>query len=144
MDSAIFTLNNLPKGRPEGVVYLRLLNTWKVGNPAKPENFFAFGTLRTDEEGTIVEGISHRGHTEVMAARLAVRFVYKAVSISDPEYVDATHGIALTQSVVLRATTSARLTVTLWADFAKVLDPFVLAIENASSPVVIAFSGLIV
>ncbi|CAN0860644.1 hypothetical protein LINGRAHAP2_LOCUS7997, partial [Linum grandiflorum] len=68
----------------------------------------------------------------------------QAVSISDPEYVDATHGIALTQAVVLRATTSARLTVTLWDDFAKVLDPSVLAIEDASSPVVIAFGGLIV
>ncbi|CAN0880301.1 hypothetical protein LINGRAHAP2_LOCUS13593 [Linum grandiflorum] len=68
----------------------------------------------------------------------------QAVSISDPEYMDATHGIALTQSVVLRATTSAGLTVTLWADFSKVIDPSILAIEDASSPVVIAFGGLIV
>ncbi|CAN0881274.1 hypothetical protein LINGRAHAP2_LOCUS14142 [Linum grandiflorum] len=28
-------------------------------------------------QGTIVEGTSHRGHTVVMAARLAVGFVYK-------------------------------------------------------------------
>ncbi|CAN0880290.1 hypothetical protein LINGRAHAP2_LOCUS13589 [Linum grandiflorum] len=79
------------------------------------------------------------------AARLGYNdLIGQAVSISDPEYMDATHGIALTQSVVLRATTSAGLTVTLWADFAKVLDPSVLAIEDASSPVVIAFGGLIV
>ncbi|CAI0475217.1 unnamed protein product, partial [Linum tenue] len=37
---------------------LRLLYTWKAGNPARPDGFFEFSTLWTDELGVLVQGIS--------------------------------------------------------------------------------------
>ncbi|CAL1403721.1 unnamed protein product [Linum trigynum] len=37
---------------------LRLLHTWKVGNPVRPDGYFEFSTLWTDELGVLVQGLS--------------------------------------------------------------------------------------
>ncbi|CAN0905565.1 hypothetical protein LINGRAHAP2_LOCUS23754 [Linum grandiflorum] len=76
MDSStLYTLRTLPRDRPDGVLCLRLLNAWNVGNPATPDQYFAFGTLWVDEEVYVV------GHL---------------VSISERNHVDTVSGIAAT------------------------------------------------
>ncbi|CAN1185187.1 hypothetical protein LINPERPRIM_LOCUS39116 [Linum perenne] len=87
-------------------LHLRLLNKWKVGNPSKPDQFYAFGTLWTDAEvrillfpsrllrfvcghpfatqfcpsvtyqGTFIEANSHRVFTDILADKLNIGDVY--------------------------------------------------------------------
>ncbi|CAN1225240.1 Replication protein A 70 kDa DNA-binding subunit B [Linum perenne] len=77
MDDSGVLLRSLPRDRSDAPLVLRLLNSWKVGNPATPDQFFAFGTLWCDEEGTVVEGNSHRGHIDILGPRLSDGSVYK-------------------------------------------------------------------
>ncbi|CAN0920742.1 hypothetical protein LINGRAHAP2_LOCUS32220 [Linum grandiflorum] len=212
-NSTICTLKTLPLDRAEGTLCLRLLNSRRVGSSANPDQFFAFGTLWTDEERVIVEGTSQRAHADILGPRLSIGSVYKISkfdlqmprrsyrcssfqrmlslslttsfyliskpspdffleafefvrfanllsriypcsyltdiighleSVSKPDHVDSPSGITATQKVVLDDVDGLTLTVTLWADFAAILDPPALLKEDAHDPVVITFGGLIV
>ncbi|CAN1143559.1 hypothetical protein LINPERHAP2_LOCUS13659 [Linum perenne] len=77
MDDSGVLLRSLPGDRSDAPLVLRLLNSWKVGNPATPDQFFVFGTLWCNEEGTVVEENSHRGHIDILGPRSAVGSVYK-------------------------------------------------------------------
>ncbi|CAN1272987.1 hypothetical protein LINPERPRIM_LOCUS14811 [Linum perenne] len=72
MDDSGMLLRSLPRGRSDAPLVLRLLNAWKIDNPATPDQFFTFGTLWTDDEGTVVEGNSHRAHVDILGPRLTV------------------------------------------------------------------------
>ncbi|CAN1130719.1 hypothetical protein LINPERHAP2_LOCUS5989 [Linum perenne] len=63
-------------------LHLRLLHAWKLGHPANPEQFFAYGTLWTDAEGTRVQGDSHRNFAAILQKRIDVGSVYKISSYS--------------------------------------------------------------
>ncbi|CAN0837254.1 hypothetical protein LINGRAHAP2_LOCUS1749 [Linum grandiflorum] len=43
-------LRDLSPESPPDILHLRLLHAWKLSNPSKPDQFFAFGTLWTDAE----------------------------------------------------------------------------------------------
>ncbi|CAN1825647.1 hypothetical protein LINPERHAP1_LOCUS31243 [Linum perenne] len=96
----------MPFDKGDIELHLRLLNKWKVGNPSKPDQFYAFGTLWTDAEvrillfpsrllrfvcghpfttqffpsvtyqGTVIEANSHRVFTDILADKLNIGDVY--------------------------------------------------------------------
>ncbi|CAN1303531.1 hypothetical protein LINPERPRIM_LOCUS25896 [Linum perenne] len=151
MDDSGVLLRSLPRDRSDAPLVIRLLNTWKVDNPATPDQFFTFETLWCDEEGTVVEGNSRRTHIDILGPRLAVGSIYKlisspsptfalnafefiqfgllythvigrAISVSRRNHVDGTHGMAKAQVVVLVDAQSVEFSVTLWEDFSLILD----------------------
>ncbi|CAN1310132.1 hypothetical protein LINPERPRIM_LOCUS27966 [Linum perenne] len=63
--------------KSDAELHLRLLNTWKVGNPSRPDQFYAFGTLWVDAEGTVIEGTSHRAFADVLENQIVVGSVYE-------------------------------------------------------------------
>ncbi|CAN0925734.1 hypothetical protein LINGRAHAP2_LOCUS34926 [Linum grandiflorum] len=78
MDSStLYTLRTLPRDRLDGVLCLHLPNAWNVGNPATPDQYFAFGTIWVDEEGATVEGTSQRAHADVLRSRLSIGSIYR-------------------------------------------------------------------
>ncbi|CAN1176686.1 hypothetical protein LINPERHAP2_LOCUS32673, partial [Linum perenne] len=62
---------------PDVELQLRLLNSWKVGNPSRPDQFYAFGTLLVDAEGTEIEGTSHRAFADILEEQIEVGTVYE-------------------------------------------------------------------
>ncbi|CAN1141963.1 hypothetical protein LINPERPRIM_LOCUS25747 [Linum perenne] len=69
-------LSVMPYDKLDFDLHLRLLNKWKVGNPSTPDQFYAFGTLWVDSEGTIIEGTSHRVFADILNDRFAIGSVY--------------------------------------------------------------------
>ncbi|CAN1142193.1 hypothetical protein LINPERHAP2_LOCUS12948 [Linum perenne] len=86
MDDSGVLLRSLPRDRSDAPLVIRLLNTWKVDNPATPDQFFTFETLWCDEEGTVVEGNSRRTHIDILGPRLAVGSIYKLISSPSPTF----------------------------------------------------------
>ncbi|CAN0898453.1 Replication protein A 70 kDa DNA-binding subunit B, partial [Linum grandiflorum] len=70
-------LRDLSPETPPDILHLRLLHAWKLGNPSKPDQFFAFGTLWTDAEGVMIQGDSHRNFADTIQKRISVGSVYK-------------------------------------------------------------------
>ncbi|CAN1845814.1 Replication protein A 70 kDa DNA-binding subunit B, partial [Linum perenne] len=69
-------LSAMPFDKGDIELHLRLLNKWKVGNPSKPDQFYAFSTLWADAEGTVIEANSHRVFTDILAEKLNIGEVY--------------------------------------------------------------------
>ncbi|CAN1128950.1 hypothetical protein LINPERPRIM_LOCUS17156 [Linum perenne] len=72
-----FVLSTMSFDKPDAELHLRLLNTWKVGNPSRPDQFYAFGTLWVDAEGTEIEGTSHRAFADILEDQIVVGSVYE-------------------------------------------------------------------
>ncbi|CAN0921213.1 hypothetical protein LINGRAHAP2_LOCUS32472 [Linum grandiflorum] len=70
-------LRDLSPETPPNILHLRLLHAWKLGNPSKPDQFFAFGTLWTDADGVMIQGDSHRNFADTIQKRISVGSVYK-------------------------------------------------------------------
>ncbi|CAN1326055.1 hypothetical protein LINPERPRIM_LOCUS33699 [Linum perenne] len=67
--------NPSPEALPE--LQLCLLHGWKMRNPARIEQFFAYATLWVDSEGFRVQGDSHRNFATALQKRITVGAVYK-------------------------------------------------------------------
>ncbi|CAN1165845.1 Replication protein A 70 kDa DNA-binding subunit B, partial [Linum perenne] len=61
-------------------LHLRLVHAWMVGDPSKSDGFFAFGTQWVDDEGTTIQGDSHKNFTKLLQSRIEVGSVYKVTS----------------------------------------------------------------
>ncbi|CAN1140267.1 hypothetical protein LINPERHAP2_LOCUS11764 [Linum perenne] len=72
-----FVLSTMSFDKSDAELHLRLLNTWKVGNPSRPDQFYAFGTLWVDAEGTEIEGTSHRAFADILEDQIVVGSVYE-------------------------------------------------------------------
>ncbi|CAN0898100.1 hypothetical protein LINGRAHAP2_LOCUS19522, partial [Linum grandiflorum] len=70
-------LRELSPETPPDILHLCLLHAWKLGNPSKPDQFFAFGTLWTDAEGVMIQGDSQRNFADTIQKRISVGSVYK-------------------------------------------------------------------
>ncbi|CAN1176687.1 hypothetical protein LINPERHAP2_LOCUS32673, partial [Linum perenne] len=70
-------LSTMSFDNPDVELQLRLLNSWKVGNPSRPDQFYAFGTLLVDAEGTEIEGTSHRAFADILEEQIEVGTVYE-------------------------------------------------------------------
>ncbi|CAN1831064.1 hypothetical protein LINPERHAP1_LOCUS33076, partial [Linum perenne] len=58
-------------------LHLRLLHAWKLEDPSKPGSCFGFGTHWVDDEGTTVQGESHKNFIVILQSRIEVGSVYK-------------------------------------------------------------------
>ncbi|CAN1273117.1 hypothetical protein LINPERPRIM_LOCUS14869 [Linum perenne] len=58
-------------------LHLRLLHAWKLADPSKRGSCFGFGTHWVDEEGTTVQGESHKNFIAILQSRIEVGSVYK-------------------------------------------------------------------
>ncbi|CAN1194282.1 hypothetical protein LINPERHAP2_LOCUS42481 [Linum perenne] len=67
---------------PPAELHLRLLHAWKLRNPATPDQFFAYGTLWTDNQGVLIQGDSHQNFTSILQKRVAVGSVYVVSNFS--------------------------------------------------------------
>ncbi|CAN1145649.1 Disease resistance protein L6 [Linum perenne] len=78
----LMTLSLLENAPPEPLpdLHLRLLHGWKMGNPARPQHFFAYGTLWVDSQGVRIQGDSHRNFASTLQKRITVGGVYKVSS----------------------------------------------------------------
>ncbi|CAN1142594.1 hypothetical protein LINPERHAP2_LOCUS13163 [Linum perenne] len=62
---------------PRTELHLRLLHAWKLEDPLKPGSCFGFGTHWVDDEGTTVQGESHKNFIVILQSRIEVGSVYK-------------------------------------------------------------------
>ncbi|CAN1131611.1 hypothetical protein LINPERHAP2_LOCUS6505 [Linum perenne] len=70
-------LSTMSFDNPDVELQLRLLNSWKVGNPSRPDQFYAFGTLWVDAKGTEIEGTSHRAFADILEEQIEVDTKYE-------------------------------------------------------------------
>ncbi|CAN1185189.1 hypothetical protein LINPERHAP2_LOCUS37407 [Linum perenne] len=82
--NSLSSLGNDAKGV---TLRLRLLNCWKAGNPTRPDSFFAYSTLWTDQMVLVflfslwVPG-SRPVHADSIASQLQIQKVYDVASFS--------------------------------------------------------------
>ncbi|CAN1801866.1 hypothetical protein LINPERHAP1_LOCUS23139, partial [Linum perenne] len=74
---SLSVLSTMSFDKSDAELHLRLLNTWKVGNPSRPDQFYAFRTLWVDAEGTEIEGTSHRTFADILEDQIVVGSVYE-------------------------------------------------------------------
>ncbi|CAN1129977.1 hypothetical protein LINPERHAP2_LOCUS5556 [Linum perenne] len=77
--NSLSSLGNDAKGV---TLRLRLLNCWKAGNPTRPDSFFAYSTLWTDQMGSRVEGTASPVHADSIASQLQIQKVYDVAGFS--------------------------------------------------------------
>ncbi|CAN1187183.1 Replication protein A 70 kDa DNA-binding subunit B, partial [Linum perenne] len=77
--NSLSSLGNDAKGV---TLRLRLLNCWKAGNPTRPDSFFAYSTLWTDQMGSRVEGTASPVHADSIASQLQLQKVYDVAGFS--------------------------------------------------------------
>ncbi|CAN1197087.1 Replication protein A 70 kDa DNA-binding subunit D, partial [Linum perenne] len=58
-------------------LHLRLLHAWKLEDPSKPVSCFGFGMHWVDDEGTTVQGESHKNFIVILQSRIEVGSAYK-------------------------------------------------------------------
>ncbi|CAN1726042.1 hypothetical protein LINPERHAP1_LOCUS333 [Linum perenne] len=79
---SLMSLRGFSPESPPAELRLRLLHAWKLGNPATLDQFFAYGTLWTDNQGVLIQGDSHRDFTSILQKRVAVGSVYVVLNFS--------------------------------------------------------------
>ncbi|CAN1345120.1 Replication protein A 70 kDa DNA-binding subunit B, partial [Linum perenne] len=58
-------------------LHLRLLHAWKLEDPSKPVSCFGFSMHWVDDEGTTVQGESHKNFIVILQSRIEVGSAYK-------------------------------------------------------------------
>ncbi|CAN0922372.1 Replication protein A 70 kDa DNA-binding subunit E [Linum grandiflorum] len=73
-------LRELTPETPPTELHLCLRHMWRLCHPARPDQFFALGTIWTDSEGIRIQGDTLRNFAALIQKRIAVGSVYKISS----------------------------------------------------------------
>ncbi|CAN0874963.1 Replication protein A 70 kDa DNA-binding subunit B [Linum grandiflorum] len=70
-------LSEISFDNPPTELLLRLEHVWKLGNPSRPERYFALGTMWTDASGVRIQGDSPRNFANALQDLISVGSIYK-------------------------------------------------------------------
>ncbi|CAN1250933.1 hypothetical protein LINPERPRIM_LOCUS7571, partial [Linum perenne] len=142
-------------------LHLRLLHAWKLEDPSKPGSCFGFGTHWVDDEGTTVQGESHKNFIVILQSRIEVGSVYKITGFGlrpprksfrtnfvgkvigggQPNHVQRHTFVASVQNLIVTNERGFEVKVSLWADLSRVVDATMFALDDESNPLIIAFGA---